>query len=983
MNTPQFPIVGVGASAGGLAAFEAFFSGIPKGTLPGMAFVLVQHLDPEHKSLLSELIARVTTLPVIEVAEPTPVVVNTVYVIPPGHDLTLTDGELRLSEPEEPRGRRFAIDVLFRSLALDEGPRAIGIVLSGTGSDGSAGVREIKEAGGLVIAQDPATAEFGGMPQSAIATSTVDKLLAPALMIPWLASHITTTTPESSAADALPGGRAMERIFRLLRTQTGHDFAPYKPGTLQRRIERRMAAHHMVGLDDYVRFIQRTPAEVDALFRDLLIGVTSFFRDPEAFHALESQVIPGLFVGANDAPIRIWSVGCSSGEEPYSIAILLAEHMERTKSSRPVQLFATDLDAGAIARARTGVYPAASVATLSADRIARCFVLEPDRESQRIRKGIRDMVIFSEHDALKDPPFSRLDLIVCRNLLIYLGAEVQAKLMRIFHYALKPGGTLFLGSSEGAGDASERFGELDRKARIYRRVDAAGDPSRALLGRSAVHVPTAPSVVTSSPDSSPKSPLMKIPLRELTEQALLREVPVSGALVNSAGDVLYLHGRTGMFLEPTAGETGIANILKMARDGLRFELTTALRSAVASNEAVRCPGLSVRTNGHFTAFDVTVRPLSSASTPASEPLFVVVIEESRVAVTHDAQAAAPGIESSDAESPHVASLTRELRFTKELLQNTLGDLQLTTENLRSSNEEMQSVNEELQSTNEELETSKEELQSVNEELATVNTELQTKVTDLSRANNDMNNLLAGTSIGTVFVDHQLRILRFTPSISEIINVIPSDIGRPVGHIVANLEGYTRLVEDTQQVLDTLQAKAVDVRSHAGRHYSMRIQPYRTLENVIEGAVISFVDTTEIVETREALRKANDLHRLAVVLRDASDAVTVQQLDGRIIAWNPGAERLYGWTEGEALKMNVRDRIPATDRGTAMAELERLGRSATLESQRTQRLSKRGDVIDVSVVTTALLNDDGKMYAIATTERPYDPRTSQAGAHNDG
>ncbi len=977
MTSPQFPIVGVGASAGGLAAFEAFFSGIPAGTLPGMAFVLVQHLDPDHKSLLTELIARITTLDVVEVVDATVVVVDHVYVIPPGYEMTLSSGTLHLSEPAEPRGRSLSIDNFFRSLALDQGEHAIGVVLSGTGSDGSDGARAIKDAGGLVIAQEPASAEFDGMPKSVIATGAVGLVLVPQAMFPKLRTLPPTTAGAAAPVDEDPPSRALQRIFTVLRTQTGHDFAPYKPGTIQRRIERRMLVHHLTTIEEYVRLIQQTPAEADALFRDLLIGVTSFFRDADAFRTLEAQVIPSLFAGKSaDDPIRLWCVGCSSGEEPYSLAILLAEHMERTKGAHPVQLFATDLDGAAIARARTGIYPASSTVNLTAERLAQWFVAEPDRASFRVRKAIRDMVIFSEHDALKDPPFSRLDLICCRNLLIYLGAEVQAKLMGLFHYALKPSGVLFLGSSEGAGDASDRFAEIDRKARLYRRKESGAGALRALLSMVARPAAAQPHAHSTSTGPSPKSTPMKIPLRELTEQALLRELPVSGALVNGDGDVLYLHGRTGMYLEPAPGEVGVPNILKMARDGLRFELTNALRSAVGSQEPVHCTGLSVRTNGHFTTLDIVVRPIGPAGSPSGEPLYLVILEEDRAAeriASAEGAAPAQGAAGPDGDSPPVSALTRELRFTKDLLRNTLTELQLTTENLRSSNEEMQSVNEELQSTNEELETSKEELQSVNEELATVNTELQIKVTDLSRANNDMNNLLAGTNIGTVFVDHQLRILRFTPSVSEIINVIPSDIGRPVGHIVANLEGYTRLVEDTQHVLDTLQAKSVDVRSHAGRSYSMRIQPYRTLENVIEGAVISFVDTTEIVVARDALQKANDLHRLAVVVRDAHDAITVQGLDGRIIAWNRGAERLYGWTETEALTLNVRDRIPVAIREQAVTDLERLSRSETLESHRTQRLCKNGAVVEVSVVTTALMNGSGEMYAIATTERSYEPQ----------
>jgi len=979
-----FPIVGIGASAGGLAAFEAFFGGMPAATDPGMAFVLVQHLDPNHKSLLTDLIRRYTRLPVFEVEDGMVVRTNCVYVIPPGHGMALLNGALQLLEPSEPRGQRLPIDFFFRSLAQEQRERAIGIVLSGTGSDGTQGVRAIKGGGGMVMAQNSASTEFDGMPRSAIATGLVDYKLTPAEMPAQLiayAKHAFGKLPKSTALPAPEFENALKKIFILLRAQTSHDFSQYKPSTIQRRIERRMAVHQIEGIDGYVKYLQQTPAEVEALFRDMLIGVTHFFRDAEVFQVLEKKVIPALFAGKSPgAVIRVWTAGCSTGEEAYSIAILLVERMEAIKASFTVQLFATDIDSQAIATARAGRYPASIAADLSPERLARFFTAEADGGGYRINKSIRDLLVFAKQDVIKDPPFSKLDLISCRNLLIYLGAELQKKLIPLFHFALKPDGWLFLGTSEGVGDHEALFRALDRKAKIFQRKAELPGLSRVSFGSFA-----SPSVVmdTTAPPNSLHSPV-KSPstesqtLREMTERTLLAQVIATGALVNAHGDILYLHGRTGLFLEPSPGEAGINNIVKMAREGLRCELTAALHKAAATRETSTSPGLRVKTNGHFTTVDLTIRPVTTGPGASTEsPLFLVILEEvpedqavSDPASASSGQPADTGVD----RDAHLAALRAELLAKEECLQSTIEMLESSAEELKSSSEEMQSINEELQSTNEELETSKEELQSVNEELTTVNTELQTKVSDLSRANTDMNNLLAGTGIGTVFVDIQLRILRFTPAAGIVINLIPTDVGRPVAHVVTNLVGYTSLVADVQAVLDTLAPKEVEVRSLAGRHYTLRIQPYRTLDNVIDGAVITFVDVTEMVKTRDALRAANELLRLAVVVRDAYDAITVKDLEGRIIAWNPGAVRMYGWTEDEALRMNVSDHIPPAQREQEIEKLKQLSRAEILEPYRTQRLTKSGKLVEISMIATALLNETGQMYAIATTERAIEGGT---------
>jgi len=1010
-----FPIVGLGASAGGLAAFEAFFSGMPADADPGMAFVLVQHLAPDHKSILTDLIRRYTRMQVFEVEDGMVVKPNCAYIIPPNRDMAFLNGALQLMEPYAPRGQRLPIDFFFRSLAQDQRERAICIVLSGTGSDGTQGVRAIKGEGGMAMAQEPASTEYDGMPRSAIATGLVDYELPPAEMPAQLiayAAHAYGKPPLPASVPAPRAENALKKIFILLRAQTGHDFSLYKPSTIQRRIERRMAVHQIETMDGYVKYLQQTPAEAEALFRDILIGVTNFFRDPDAFRLIEEQVIPKIFAGKPaSAVIRFWSPGCSTGEEAYSLAILLAERQAAMKQTFKVQVFATDIDSQAIAVARSGLYPASIAADISPERLARFFTAESNSQAYRIHKSIRDMLVFSEQNVIKDPPFSKLDLISCRNLLIYMGGELQKKLMPLFHYALNPGGYLFLGTSETVGEFMDLFAVMNRKLKLYQRKEDFQGARRVALGRFLLPLTE---MNGAFPRAAGKTaPPVTLPLRELTEKALLQQVAPAAALVNGRGDILYLHGRTGFYLEPAPGEAGVSNILKMAREGLQRELATALHKAAGTKDIVRSPGLRVKTNGDLTTVNLTIRPVASgpsavaqgdrpAATAEAPLLYLVVLEEAPGQVTltnekgsgrttargDDGRSSTSDTDGSDAStglSPDditakasIAALKHELRAKEEYLQTANEELETSNEELKSSNEEMQSVNEELQSTNEELETSKEELQSVNEELATVNNELQTKVADLSRANNDMNNLLAGTGIATVFVDHQLRILRFTPTAGAIINLITSDVGRPVGHIVSNLVGYDRLVADVQAVLDTLVPKELDVQTIDGRYYTMRVQPYRTLENVIEGAVITFIDITELraaqaqaqtqTQAQAALREAMTERRLAVVVWDAHDAITVQDLEGRTLAWNPAAERIYGWSEAEALAMNVRDRVPKKLQKEALAKVKQLARAEIIEPYRTRRIAKDGAIVEVWMTATALVNEAGEMYAIATTER---------------
>ncbi|HLF97037.1 MAG TPA: chemotaxis protein CheB [Methylococcaceae bacterium] len=921
-----FPVVGIGASAGGLAAFEAFFSAMPADQDTGMAFVLVQHLSPDHKSILSELVKRYTRMQVYEVEDGVKVKPDCAYIIPPNRDMAFVDGTLQLLEPSAPRGLRLPIDFFFRSLAQDQHEKAICIVLSGTGSDGTLGVRAIKGEGGMAMAQDPDSTEHDGMPRSAIATGLVDYVLPPSRMPGQLVayvSHAFGKRPRPVSAPPPAAEDGLKKICHLLRAQTGHDFSQYKQNTLVRRVERRMAIQQIERMDAYVRYAQQNPPELEALFRDLLIGVTNFFRDPEAFASLQTQAVPRLFAGKPaGGSVRVWVCGCSTGEEAYSLAILLQEHLDTLKQTFKVQVFATDIDKQAIDQARSGVYPASIAADVSPERLARFFTLDADARVYRVQKFIRDLLVFSEQDVIKDPPFSRLDLISCRNLLIYLNAEVQKKLIPLFHYALNPGGGLFLGTSETVGEFAPLFATVDRKWKIYRRQEDATGKVRLALGD---FVP--PLLEGPYPQQALREEGRiegKINLRALAEQALLEHYVQAGVLVTGRGEILHIYGRTGQYLEPAPGDAGM-NILPMAREGLRRELTTALHKAVARKETVRYAGLQIKANGHFVAADLTVRP--ATATPdggaASQDVYLVILEEAPPAEPSLSTETAAGTQTADADR-RIAILEQELRAKDEYLQTTLEEMETSNEELKSTNEEMQSVNEELQSTNEELETSKEELQSVNEELSTVNAELQDKVLELSRANNDMNNLLAGTGVGTLFVDHRLRIARFTPTTTQVINLIQGDVGRPVAHIVSNLVGYDRLVEDVQTVLDTLVAHEAEVQSKAGAWYLMRIRPYRTQENVIEGAVITFVDITERKRIEAALRDSEE--RFAGIVGLAMDAIVTVDADQRIVLFNRAAEKMFRCPAAAALGLPIEHFIPQRFRAAHAQHLREFGAS---------------------------------------------------------
>jgi two-component system CheB/CheR fusion protein len=951
-ESESFPIVAIGASAGGMEALEQFFTDMPADT--GLAFVLVQHLDPTHKSMLVELVKRYLPMKVSEVRDGMTIKPNCAYIIPPNWNMAILHGTLQLIKPTVPRGLRLPIDFFFRSLAEDQQERAICVVLSGTGTDGTLGLKAVKEHGGIAMVQTPESAKYDGMPRSAITTGLVDFVLPPDKMlgqlIPFvqkaLAPRVKKTVKpiEKQASD-------LQKIFILLRHRTGHDFSSYKPNTLLRRIERRIAVNQIERTDLYVRYLQSNPSEIDTLFKELLIGVSNFFRDREAFEMLAQKAIaPLLKAKPPEQSLRVWVPGCATGEEAYSIAILLREHMDELNQEWPVQIFATDIDSVAIETARSAQYPESIAVDVSEPRLGRFFTRRDNL--YEVNKVIRDMLVFSEQSLIKDPPFSRLDLVSCRNLLIYMEANLQKRILQLFHYALNQGGYLFLGHSETLGECTELFDVVDRQSKLFR---CKGKEVARDMGVMVPILPLSPDIRNTRPEFG-LTPFKTSNARELTEQLLLEQYAPAGVLINGKADALYFHGRTGKFLEPPAGDANW-NIVGLARDGLRLNLATAIRKVATHNETVSYDRVRVKTNGEDQLVKLIVRPVAEQT--GRSGLMLVMFEElaSPQPVGSEESAEFSG------ETPaQVRELERELRSTREYLQTTVEELETANEELTSTNEELQSSNEELQSTNEELETSKEELQSVNEELVTVNSEHEVKLVELAQANDDMMNLLASLDIGTIYLDLTLCIKRFTPSATALFNLIQSDVGRPLADISSQLVG-AHVLKRVKEVMSTLIPMEKEVQTKQGRTFLMRIKPYRTAERAIEGAILVFIDITD----------QKRMNRLATVVNDSSDAITLIDFDGRITAWNRGAQAMYGWSEAEALTKDIQDMVPADQHEQVSALLRSLAESKVVEPFETQRVTKDGTLLDVWCTVTVLKDDAGKRIAISTIERDITAR----------
>jgi two-component system CheB/CheR fusion protein len=867
-----FPVVGIGSSAGGVEALRMLFDKMPADT--GMAFILVPHLAPDQESLLTEILRRHTSMPVHTAANGGEIAANALYVCPPNHVLTIEDAHLRLTRHTEIRQRK-PIDVFLNSLADAYAAAAVGILLSGSDADGTLGIKAIKEAGGLTVAQgaDGTAPLHAEMPNAAIAAGVID-IIAP---LDDIASRIADYARNFGALEAkvshdsekLESGAAdgYQPIFRLLLNQVGHDFSGYKERTFARRVRRRMQVLQIEQLEDYIDRLKKEPEEVSLLFRDLLISVTNFFRDPDAFETLAQDVIPEIMNGKGVADtVRIWVPGCATGEEVYSIAILMREYLETMRNAPKLQLFATDIDEPALAVARAARYPAQLLEHVSPERLAKYFV--GGDGGYVVAKSIRDLCLFSSHSVIRDPPFSRLDMISCRNLLIYLGVEFQNQVIPVFHFALRPGGYLFLGTSENVTQHGDLFSPLDKKHRIFQRRDNAVTglqlPFFTPRGRGFP--------VTAESRKDPAGTIAN--LRRNVETRVMERFAPPHVVINSEGDILHFSARTGRYLEPASGLPN-RQLLSMARRGLRLDLRAALREAVETRRRVERPNIEVDDDSKSFFVNLTVEPLGADA----DPLFLVLFD--------DVAAAAPLIGATrklaEGDDAHYEQLEHELRDTRERLQSTIEEYETAVEELKSSNEELQSINEELQSTNEELETSKEELQSVNEELHTVNSELNTKVIEVDRAHSDLRNIFDSTQIATVFLDTKLVIRSFTPAMTDIFNLIPSDHGRPLTDIVSRLD-TSGLARDMQSVLQRGEIVERKVQRTDGEaEYLMRILPYRGRKQVIDGILVTFIDISRLSAAEAQQRVMSD----ELNSRVQTMLTTVNELGKRALAQTSG------------------------------------------------------------------------------------------------
>jgi two-component system CheB/CheR fusion protein len=831
-----FPVVGIGASAGGLVALEQFLSVVPLGS--GMAYVIVQHMDPHRQGMLVELLQRRCDLPVVEAKDQMQVEPDHVYVIPPGHDLSLLKNVLHLFEPTEPHGLRLPIDFFFKSLADDRQQNSIGVILSGMGSDGTQGLRAIRQVAGACFVQKPDSAEFDSMPRSAIDAGFAD-VVAPPKELPgkiraYLKNVQLASRVGNEAEIEKEDAGFLDKVIVVLRTHTGHDFSAYKKSTIQRRVERRMGLHQLPRISDYLRYLRSNPAESKLLFSELLIGVTSFFRDPDLWSQLKTDVITELLkIYPEGGVLRAWVPGCSTGEEAYSLAMVFKEVLEELSPVHrfSLQIFASDLDLDAITTARAGVYPRSIENEVSEKRLTRFFM--EDSGGFRVCNEIREMVIFAQHNVIADPPFTKLNFLSCRNLMIYLESALQAKLIQLFHYSLNRGGFLVLGNAETVGSGTDLFSQLPGKSRIYRRLET---PPRALpLGFPAAFQPY--NKLSNVGGLDPAHPLSVPNLQMAVEQLILQRYAPTAVLVTDQGDMLYFSGKTGRYLELASGKPSL-NLFSMAREGLSQALSETFHKAVREKALATIKHVKVEEGGISHYVDLVVQPLTEPEALRGMVLVVFydVIAPRRKKTTGS-------LDEGAADSTRLVELANELQQSREEAKSTREEMQTSQEELKSTNEELQSTNEELQSTNEELTTSKEEMQSMNEELQTVNHELQAKVTELYRASNDMRNLLDSTEIATLFLDEMLKVRRFTAQTRRVYKLIPGDTGRLITDIVTDLQ-YPQMAEDAKQVLRSLVFSEKDIATADGRWFRVRIMPNRTHENRIDGLVITFTDISQ-------------------------------------------------------------------------------------------------------------------------------------------
>ncbi len=881
-----FPVVALGASAGGLEALQGFFDHMPPDS--GMAFMVLQHLNPKGKSMLGPILQKHTQMELLEAEDEMRVERNRVYLNPAGKDVGIFNGVFQLTDPVKIRGISLPIDHFLRSLARDQGERSLCVIFSGTGSDGTLGLKAIKESGGMTIVQDPQSAKYDGMPRSAIDAGLADHIL-PVEKIPQeLLSYVQQPylkplgkfeTEEKQFAGYV------QKVLMLIRSVTGRDFTGYKKSTIHRRIRRRMAVHKIEHVADYHRYLQENHAEIYRLFKELLILVTSFFRDLPAFEVLAAKVIPQVLANHRDgSPVRVWVPGCATGEEAISISMLLMEAMDKLNMQTHLQVFATDVDPEAIQRARITEYPEAIASEVSPERLERFFIRK--NGVYGLKKAVRNSIVFAVQDLVTDPPFPKLDLISCRNVLIYMDPPLQKKILNLFHFTLNENGYLFLGTSESIGEFSDLFSSVDVKAKIFR--------SKKLLTRQAAPALSAGEFIRTGPANRVRHGLKVTGVRELVERIVLDQYAPANVLINEKLDVIYSQGPTDRYLVYPGGEPSF-NILKIVADPLRHRLPTAIKRAILEGESSVLHGLRIKLEGRTREVDVTIRPVQTPSDTQKLVLLVFIDRPySNKRYTK---------KSGEETDSRIAEIERELQVTHDNLQATIEGQEAANEELKSANEELQSANEELQSMNEEMETAKEELQSTNEELVTVNSELQAKIDEMSDLNNDINNLLASTEIGTIFLNAHLEIKRFTPSMTKLFSLIPADIGRPIRDLTTKIS-YPDLYEDAQTVIDTLQAKETEVMAEHGRWFLMRILPYRTKENVIDGVVITFIDVTDRKRAEEQMRAAkNFAERIVETVRVP---LLVLDPDLNVISVNAQFCRKFMTTRGETENKRIYD-----------------------------------------------------------------------------
>jgi two-component system CheB/CheR fusion protein len=900
----------------------------------------------------------------MEITGELPVKPNHVYIMPPKFTVALRKGVLHLIPRIGESGKHMPIDDFFQSLALDQKGNAIGVILSGTASDGSLGLQAIKLAGGTTIVQSEDSAEFSGMPHNAIATNQVDFILPPediAIKLAQIAGYPRQQNERLIAPISLTEESGQDlivaQIFSLLKSRIGIDFTNYKQSTIRRRLKRRMTLNQIYRLEDYVKFLNSKPAEIDALFQDMLINVTSFFRDPETFDTLKERVLPSLMIGrSDDQPLRIWVPACSTGEEAYSISMLIFEIMGDSAGTAEFQIFASDIDQEAIHTARRGIYPKKIADQIDPDRLKRFFIKVDN--GYQICRSIRDTCIFTVQNAIKDPPFSRLDLISCRNLMIYLDTPLQKKILHTFHYALRPDGYLVLGTSESISTDTDLFYSLDKKYKIYHRSSSNLPVRNEFPLR--IHPITIKATSTHLEKTHMPNPSK---IQQYAEKLILEKYSPPGVVINHDMQILQFIGQTDDFIQPSSGSASL-NLLKMVRQDLMQDLRQAVRQAIKENRSVRVDQVRLREGEFVHKVNLQVLPLSAGESATLNylVLFESVIEEPSV---ENPLAISP--DEMDTKSIHIRELEKELLSEREHMRSFVEDQESANEELQSANEEIQSANEELQSINEELETAKEELQSTNEELETINDEQENRNAELNRINDDFSNLLASIELVIVILHTDLRIRRFTPAAKSLMNLIDADVGRPISNIRPNFE-LPDLEKRVREVIDTLIPQSIELQDHDGHWYSLRLRPYLTRDERVDGAVMAFIGIDSIKDAARLREVLQQEQRLALVVRNSSDAVILQDFTGSIQAWNHRATELYGYSEVEALGLNAEDLIAPDDRASMKLIFERLKSGQEIPPCESHRKAQDGHVFKVWMTVSALIDETGGAFAIVITEK---------------